>query len=120
MHRQWLPERRNPPTFTVNVVNRGSVTLGPGNSATVWALVYEQADSGPVSGGLTQRYVRAQVSQALSANLAPNAGAQYVLRVSSLGGVDWSRMHGVVILDYKPNPAQRPYNTYQAAAVDIP
>ena len=64
--------------------------------------------------------MRAQVSQALGANLAPNASAQYVLTVSSLSGVDWSRMHGVAILDYKPNPSQRPYNTYQAVAVDIP
>jgi len=106
--------------FTINVTNRGSVTLGPGNSATVWVLVYEQSASGPVADGLTQRYVRAQVSQALSTNLAPNGSAQYVLTVNTLSGVDWSTMHAVVIVDYKPNPAQRPYDTYQAVAVEIP
>ncbi|MEJ5310436.1 MAG: choice-of-anchor Q domain-containing protein [Anaerolineae bacterium] len=106
--------------FTINVTNRGSVTLGPSNSATVWVLVYEQSASGPVADGLTQRYVRAQVSQALSANLAPNGSAQYILTVDTLSGVDWSKMHAVVIVDYKPNPSMRPYNTYQAVAVNIP
>jgi len=106
--------------FTVDVTNQGSVTLGPANSATVWVLVYEQSDSGPVSGGLTSRYVRAKVSQAMSANLSPGASAQYVLTVDSLSGVDWSKMHAVVIVDYKPNPSIRPYDTYQAMMVDIP
>ena len=102
------------------MTNQGSVTLGPANSATVWVLVYEQSDSGPVSGGLTSRYVRAKVSQAMSANLSPGASAQYSLTVDSLSSVDWSKMHAVVIVDYKPNPSIRPYDTYQAMMVDIP
>lgn len=106
--------------FTINVTNQGSLTLGTANKATLWVLVYEQSESGPVSDGLTQRYVRAQVSQALSANLAPGASAQYILTVNSLSGVDWNKMHAVVILDYKPNSSLRPYNTYQAKMVDIP
>ncbi|HNT56027.1 MAG TPA: hypothetical protein PKG95_15025 [Anaerolineaceae bacterium] len=106
--------------FTINVTNLGSLTLGTANKATIWVLVYEESSSGPVADGLTQRYVRAQVSQALSSNLAPGASAQYLLTVNSLSGVDWNRMHGVIILDYRPNPSLRPYNTYQAKAVDIP
>ena len=80
----------------------------------------DAADSEPVSDGLTRRYVRAAASTAISSDLAPDATGQYAVVIDSLSGVDWDKMHGVVIVDYKPAPAARPYNTYQAVAVDIP
>ncbi|MBN1873955.1 MAG: hypothetical protein JXA33_06980 [Anaerolineae bacterium] len=106
--------------FTINVTNLGSVTLGASNKATIWVLLYEQSDSGPVSGRLTQRYVHDKASATISTDLVTDASSTYVLTIDSLSGVDWSKMHAVIILDYKPDPSARPYDTYQAIAVDIP
>ncbi len=106
-------------TANVEVTNRGSITLGSSNKATVWLLVYEQSDSGPVTGRFTKRYVHTSVSQAITSNLVPGGSGQYVLTTVALSGVDWDNLHAVVLVDYRPDPSQRPYNTYQAIPVSI-
>ena len=46
-------------------------------------------------------------SQAITTNLAPGDFGTYFI-ISALSGVDWNNMHAVVIVDYKPNPTERP------------
>lgn len=107
-------------TANVQVTNRGSLTLGAANRATVWLLVYEDFDAAPVEGvRLTKQYVRATVSQAIATDMAPNATQIFTLDTADLSEVDWNRLHAVVIVDYQPNPTARPYDTYQAVAVPV-
>ncbi len=107
-------------TASVQVTNRGGLTLGSANRATVWLLVYEDFDAAPVAGvRLTKQYVRATVSQALTTDLTPNAIQSFTLNTADLSGVDWNRLHAIVIVDYRPNPSARPYDTYQAVAVPV-
>lgn len=105
-------------TANVQVTNRGSLTLGTANQATVWLLVYEDFDAAPVTDvRLTKQYVRATVSQAIATNMAPGAGQSFTLNTADLSDVDWNRLHAVVIVDYRPDPSARPYDTYQAVAI---
>lgn len=66
------------------------------------------------------QYAAPIIATPITTDLSPNSSAQYILTVDTLGGIDWNKMHAVVIVDYKPDPAQRPYNTYQAVSVAIP
>jgi hypothetical protein len=94
--------------FTLEVTNLSDVTLSSANRATVWALVYE--DKHVVN---TDRYVRAITSTAIS-TLDPGGVASYTLQTANLTGVDWSKLHYVALVDYRPDPSQRPYDTLQA------
>jgi len=104
---------------SVQVTNRGAITLGTGNKATVWLVVYEEFDDAPVTDRLTRRYVRATASQAIATDLAPDASAAFNLETADLSGVNWDRLRAVVVVDYRPNPAARPYETYQAISVPV-
>jgi hypothetical protein len=94
--------------FTIQVTNLSGVTLSSTNKATVWGIVYEDAHVAN-----TDHYVRAVASTAIS-SLASGAAATYTLQTADLTGVDWSKLHSVALVDYRPNPSIRPYDTLQA------
>jgi hypothetical protein len=94
--------------FTIQVTNLSDVTLSSANKATVWGIVYEDTHVAN-----TDHYVRAVASTAIS-SLAPAATATYDLQTADLTGVDWSKLHYVALVDYRPDPSARPYDTLQA------
>jgi hypothetical protein len=95
-------------TFAIQVTNLSGVTLSSTNKATVWGIVYE--DEHVVN---TDHYVRAVTSVAIS-SLVPGAAATFTLQTVDLTGVDWAKLHFVALVDYRPNPSLRPYDTLQA------
>jgi len=95
-------------SFSVQVMNSSNVTLSSVNRATVWGIVYE--DTHVVN---TNHYVRAITSTAIS-SLAPGSTATYTLQTPDLTGVDWTKLHYIALVDYRPDPAIRPYDTLQA------
>lgn len=94
--------------FTVQVTNLSDVTLSSTNKATVWSIVYEDKHVAN-----TDHYVRAVDSAGIS-DLAPGASMTYTLQTADLAGVDWSELHYVALVDYRPDPAERPRDTLQA------
>jgi hypothetical protein len=74
----------------------------------VHAIVYEETHVAD-----TDRFVRAVVSTAIT-SLAPGDTATFTLEVS-LPGANWSRLHSVVLADYRPAGATGPYDMLQAA-----
>jgi len=98
--------------FDVQVTNLSGVTLSPSNEATVYGIVYEEG----ATDGLTSRYVRAAASTGIS-SLASGATASFALDTSalSLSGVQWSHLHPVVLVDYRPGGSSGQYDMLQAA-----
>ena len=96
--------------FDVTVKNLSGVTLSSANSATVHVLVYEDARV-----GVTGRYMRAAPYQAISTPLANNATTTFHLETEDLNNVDWSKLHAVALVDYRPGGSSGPYDTLQAA-----
>jgi len=79
--------------FYVQVKNLSAVTLSSSNSATLHAIVYEDARI-----KVTNRFARAAVESSIS-NLAPNATATLKLETSDLSNVNWDNLHFVVALN---------------------
>jgi uncharacterized repeat protein (TIGR01451 family) len=98
--------------FDIQVTNLSGVTLSSSNEATVYAIVYEKVDPDYVNY-LTSRYVRAVASTGIS-SLADGATASYSLDTADLSGVDWGRLHPVVLVDYRPGGSGY-YDMLQAA-----
>jgi len=94
--------------FTIQVTNLSDVTLSSINDATVWGIVYE--DEHVVN---TDHYVRSVASDDVS-NLAPGTSMTYTLQTPDLTGVNWSKLHYVALVDYRPDPGERPHDTLQA------
>lgn len=94
--------------FYARVENLSDVTLSSSNSATVHAIVYEDAHI-----KTTDRFARAAVSTSIS-NLAPNATATFTLETTDLIDVNWEKLHFVVLVDYRPSGATGNYDTLQA------
>jgi thiol-disulfide isomerase/thioredoxin len=95
--------------FAVQVKNISTVTLSWDNSATVHAIVYEDARV-----GVTNRFVRAAISTYIS-NLAPNVTATFTLEISELSNVNWDNLHFIVLADYLPSGWVGAYDMLQAA-----
>lgn len=97
--------------FTVQLTNLSGVLLSEArNGATVHAVVYEDAHV-----GATDRFARAAVSAPVSGDLAPGASADFVLATPALSGVNWDKLHFVVLADYRPAGASGAYDMLQAA-----
>ena len=64
--------------------------------------------------GVTNRYARTAVYRSIS-NLAPTASATYTLETSELSGVNWDKLHFVVLVDYRPAGSSGAYDMLQAA-----
>ena len=99
--------------FDVQVTNLSGVGLSSSNEATVYAIVYEDVTPNASTTPLTSRYVRAVASTGIS-SLANGATGSYSLDTSDLTGVDWGRLHPVVLVDYRPGGSGY-YDMLQAA-----
>jgi hypothetical protein len=96
--------------FSVLVTNQSGGLLNYGtNGATVHAIVYEDAYV-----QLTHRFVRSAVFAPIT-NLANNATASFSLQTPDLTGVDWSKLHFIALVDYRPGGASGAYDMLQAA-----
>lgn len=102
--------------FTVQLTNQSGVTLGSGNAATVWAIVYEEFSTAPGTDRLTKRFVRSAVSTAVSPNLANGATASFTIDTPTLSGVNWDNLRWIVLADYRPGGSTGAYDTLQAVS----
>jgi hypothetical protein len=97
--------------FTVQVQNQSGVILSSdSNSATVHAIVYEDAHV-----GVTNRYVRAAVASTITSPLASGATASFTLETADLTVIDWNKLHYIALADYRPAGLSGPYDMLQAA-----
>ena len=103
--------------FYVRVKNLAGKSLYWANGATVHAIAYENARV-----VLTGRYVRDARHAGVEA-LSPGGTDTFTLASAELQGVDWTKMAGVTLLDYRPDGWDKAYDTAQAALaqrVDTP
>jgi len=92
------------------MTNLSGVTLSSsGNGATIHAIVYEDAHV-----GVTNRYVRAAPSTAIASGLANGGTMTFTLETTDLTGVNWDKLHTVVLADYRPAGSSGPYGMLQA------
>jgi len=94
--------------FTVQLKNLSGVPLSAANSATIHAIVYEDAHV-----QLTGRFVRSAVSKSIT-SLAEGATGTFTLATSGLSGVNWDKLHYLVFVDYRPSNTGA-YDMLQAA-----
>ncbi len=92
----------------IQVTNLSTETLSAANSAALFAIVYEESQV-----QLTGRFGRA-VASTVIANLAPQATASFVLETADLTGVDWGKLHFIVLVDYLPAGSTGAYDMLQA------
>jgi hypothetical protein len=95
-------------SFYVQVQNLTDVALSLSNDATVHGIVYEDTDV-----GVTSRYVRAAASIGIT-NLEPDASDTFVFETDELEGVDWEKLHYIVLVDYIPDVNLGVYDMLQA------
>jgi hypothetical protein len=93
------------------ITNLSGVALSSsGNGATIHAIVYEDAHV-----GVTDRYVRDAPSIPIASGLANGGTTTFTLETTDLAGVDWDKLHAVVLADYRPAGSSGPYDMLQAA-----
>lgn len=101
--------------FNIQLTNLSGVTLSySSNWATVHAIVYEDAHV-----GVTDRIVRAAVFTRISPALAHGETRTFTLR-TELSGVDWNKIHPIVLVDYRPGGSSGAYDMLQAATEEAP
>jgi uncharacterized repeat protein (TIGR01451 family) len=105
--------------FDIELTNLSSVTLSSANGAAVHAIVYEEhTPVDPTMDHITQRIVRAVVSTNLTTPLVPGATTTLAVETGELGNVvDWSKVHALVLADYRP-AGSAAYDMLQAASAD--
>ena len=92
------------------VTNLAGVALSSSaNAATVNALVWEDKKV-----GVTSTIVRAAPYVTIAGPLAPGTSASFVLVTPALSSVDWTKLHTLVAVDYRPG-SSGPYDLLQAA-----
>jgi len=94
--------------FYVLVKNFSGVTLSADNTATVHGIVYEDSDA-----GVTSRYVRAAASAGIT-DLAPLETGTFAIETGDLEGVNWEKLHFVVLVDYVPPWSAGAFDMLQA------
>ena len=97
---------------TVRFRNQTGATLSSGNGATVHVLAYEDSDA-----GVTNTMVRAAASTSVSPAVGPGASVVFTLDTADFDPADWSKVHAVALLDYRPVAGQAAYDMAQAARV---
>lgn len=99
---------------TAWITNITEQTLEQSQDVTVTLLIYEENRI-----LLTDRFVRAATGTYIPGDIPPGATRIIPLETASLTDVDWSRLHAVVIVDYRPNGYAPPYyyEALQAAHV---
>jgi hypothetical protein len=98
---------------SAQVTNRSGTTLSSSNQARIWALVYED-----IKVGVTSRTVRDVASISIGAPLADNASGSVTLDTNNISPADWSKVHVVVAVDYRPGGTTGAYDMLQAAFAD--
>jgi len=97
----------------VQVTNQSGVTLSSANSARVHVIVFEDSPAGV--SRVTERYVRGAEWTAISPSLDHGAMASFTLDVDLTGvSVDWSKLHAVALVDYRPGGLTGPFDMLQA------
>lgn len=94
-------------SFSIELTNRSDATLSSANGAALHAIVYEETHVAD-----TDRWVRA-ASWIPIQNLPPGETGSFTIDVP-LAGVDWSKLHSVVLADYRPGGSSGAYDTLQA------
>jgi hypothetical protein len=95
----------------VRLVNGSTATLSAAaNGATAHAIVWEEKKV-----HVTSRTVRAAPFVEVAPGVAPGAVFTAVLDTPALSGVDWSKLHAVALVDYRPTGATGAYDMLQAA-----
>jgi hypothetical protein len=87
----------------------GGTLSSSGNGATIHAIVYEDAHV-----GVTDRYVRDVPSIAIASGLANGETMTFTLETTDLTGVNWDKLHAVVLADYRPAGSSGPYDMLQS------
>jgi hypothetical protein len=95
--------------FSVQLKNLSGKILSTSNDATLHAIVYEENHV-----QYTNRFVRSAVAAGIT-SLANGATGSYTLTTPSLSGVDWNRLHFLVLVDYHPSAGAESYDMLQAA-----
>ncbi len=97
----------------VHVTNRTATALGPDNLATINVLVYER-----VHRVHTDRFVQAVGQTDLLSPLAPGQTGSYLVSLTDVPVVDWGRSAVIVLVDYRPDPAQTRFAALQATVAE--
>ena len=93
------------------MTNLSGVTLSSSlNGATIHAIVYEDAHV-----GVTDRYVRAAPWTAIVSALTSGSAMTFTLETTDLTGVNWEKLHTIVLADYRPGGSSGAYDMLQAA-----
>lgn len=97
--------------FDVHLTNlSGAILSSTRNDATVHAIVYEDARVAD-----TDRFARAATFAGMTNDLAPGATTTFSLVTSDLVGVNWDKLHFLVLADYRPAGRSGSYDMLQAA-----
>lgn len=100
----------------LRAVNRSQTTLSAAaNGATAHALVWEDRRV-----HVTARTVRAAPFVEVTAPVAPGEAFLAVLDTPVLAAVEWSKLHAVAFVDYRPGGATGAYDMLQAARAAPP
>jgi hypothetical protein len=110
----WV-RQGNKVNFSVRVKNLSTKILSTSNDATVHVITYQQQHL-----ALTNRFVVDAAHTSIS-SLAVGATGVYQLQTADLVGVDWSKLHFIALVDYRPSASSSAHDTLQAAvAVPLP
>ncbi len=99
--------------FYAQVQNLSGVTLSPVNNATIHGIVYED-----IHAGATDRYARAAVSTVIT-NLPANETSTFTMETVNLEGVNWDKLHYIVLVDYTPLAPDQAYDMLQAVQATL-
>lgn len=94
------------------LTNLSGVSLSSQNSATLHAIIYEDAQIGS-----TSRFVHAAPWSSIHPALAPRKTMTFTLS-ATLSGVNWDNIHALALADYRPGEGA--YDMLQAAATQTP
>ncbi len=105
--------------FDIELTNLSGMTLSTSNGAAVHAIVYEEhTPVDPTVDHITRRIVRAVVSTNLATPLAHGATTTLTVETGELSNVvDWSKVHTLVLADYRP-AGSNAYDMLQATSAD--
>lgn len=112
----WALRQGDAVRVWATVTNLSGATLSAAaNQAAVHALIWENKKV-----GTTSRIVRTAPFVPITDPLAPGSTAAFVLTSPALAGVDWTKLHTVVVVDYRPQGRLGAWDMLQAATATAP
>lgn len=97
--------------FSASLTNLSGVTLSSSrNDPTLHAVVYEDVHIAD-----TDRFARAATYTRVTNDLALGATANFSLVTPELGGVNWDKLHFLVLADYRPGGSSGAIDMLQTA-----